>query len=225
MHTLAIVAGNNDPSNCNYLANTFIEELKKNDVTVEKIRLKDMNLEHFSLKHYESDYEHEKNFKKIQSGMECATGVVIATPIWNFGVPANLKNLIDRMGSFALDESRSKGTLNYKPFYFIFTGGAPLPAWKGLMKKTTSFVQEGLRYFGASITGTFFEGECMLGRGKFGLVVDKRPERLNSLRKEATKFAKIVRTYEKTGKAPIANRSKNSLMKIGETVLKKITGN
>ena len=108
----------------------------------------------------------------MQKHVENASGLVIATPVWNFGVPAHLKNFIDRMGSFALDETRSRGTLNGKPFYIIFTGGAPKPAWTGLMKKTTAFVPEALRYFGATYIGHHFEPKCVKGRGKFGLVVD-----------------------------------------------------
>ena len=160
---------------------------------------------------------------KIQKSIQCADGIVIATPIWNFGVPAHLKNFIDRMGSFALDETRSKGTLNGKPFYFIFTGGAPAPAWKGMMRKTTSFVQEGLRYFGASPVGTFFEGKCTLGRGKFGLVVDQRPETLERCRKEAKQFALVVQKYAETGKPPLKQNLIGKCMKCGEAILKKVT--
>jgi len=226
MKVFVIVAGTNEPSNSNVLADTFIKELKNNDATVSKVRLKDLKISHFSLNYYAPKCKQEADMLKIRKEIEKSDGVVVATPIWNFGVPAHLKNLIDRMGSFCLDnKTRSKGQLKDKPFYFIFTGGAPLPAWKGLMHKTTSFVPEGFRYFGATITGTFFEGGCVLGRGKFGLVVDKRPERLEALREEAAKFAKIVETYKKTGKAPLANRGKNRLMKAGEKVLKKVSGN
>jgi multimeric flavodoxin WrbA len=155
--------------------------------------------------------------------MEEADGFVFASPVWNFGVPAHLKNFIDRMGSFALDETRSKGTLGGKPFYLIFTGGAPAPAWKTLMQKTTSFVPEALKYFGASYMGHHFEGKCTKGRGKFGLVVDERPDSLEEVRKKGFEFARVVKTFKETGKAPIKQRATAKVMKWGEAVLKKIT--
>lgn len=224
MKVLLIIAGTNDPSNAEMLSQSFIGGIKQHgDVTIDAIKLKELPLEHFSLKHYDESYEHEGEFKSIQRFIEEADGIVIATPVWNFGVPAHLKNLVDRMGSFALDaETRSKGKLKGKPFFLILTGGAPLPAWKGLMKKTTSFVAEGLQYFGASYIGHHFEGKCVPGRGEFGLVVDKRPDLLEAVRRKGYDFGRVVAEYAKTGKAPVRNRLRDRIMRWGERVLKKV---
>lgn len=224
MNILVLVAGTNEPSNSNMLADTFIQGMQQiGKVTVHKRRLKDLRIDHFSLDYYEQGCNQEEDFCALQTLMEEANGFVIATPVWNFGVPAHLKNFVDRMGSFALDETRSKGTLNGKPFYMIFTGGAPTPAWKGLMQKTTSYISEGLKYFGGSYMGHHFEPKCVKGRGKFGLVVDERPESLASVRKQGHDFAEAVKKYKETGKAPLKQRAHSKIMRWGESLLKKIS--
>lgn len=221
---LVLSASTNDPSNSDYLADTFIKGMQQlRDVQVTKLRLKDLKIDHFNISYYDSNTDQGEDFRRFQELMEQAHGFVIATPVWNFGVPAHLKNLIDRMGSFALNETRSRGTLKGKPFYLIFTGGAPAPAWKGMMKKTTSFVPEGLKYFGASYIGHHFEGKCTVGRGKFGLVVDKRPESIEAMRRKGFDFAKVVAEYARTGKAPAKHRAMAKIMKWGEAVMKKVT--
>ena len=206
------------------LADAFMQGMQQeHNINVHKRRLKDMKIDHFTLDFYQPQCNQEEDFCTLQELMEQSSGFVIATPVWNFGVPAHLKNFIDRMGSFALDETRSKGTLNGKPFYLLFTGGAPLPAWKGLMQKTTSFVPEALKYFGGSYIGHHFEGKCTIGRGKFGLVMDERPEALAGIRKEGHEFAKIVKIYHDTGKAPAKHRLQSKVMRWGEAILKKVS--
>ncbi len=223
MKITVLVAGTNEPSNSNVLADSFVEGLKQFEgMEVTKHRLKDEDMKHFTLDFYDPDTNQGESLAKLQSSIEESDGFVISTPIWNFGVPAHLKNFIDRMGSFALDETRSRGTLGGKPFYLIFTGGAPAPAWKGLMRKTTSFVPEALSYFGGTYVGNHFEGICTLGRGKFGLVVDQRPDSLASVKQKGLKFAKTVDAFLKTGKLPFVQRTRKKLMRIGEKIMKKI---
>ena len=224
MNILVLVAGTNQRSNSDTLANAFIQGMQQlGGCQIDKLRLKDLRIEHFTVDCYDPQCTMEEDFCAFQQLMEECHGFVIATPVWNFGVPAHLKNLIDRMGSFALDETRSKGMLKGKPFYLIFTGGAPSAAWKGMMKKTTSFVPEGIKYFNASYIGHHFEGKCTVGRGKFGLVVDKRPDSIESVRRQGFEFAKVVSEYEKTGKPPMKHRATAKIMKWGEAVLKKVT--
>lgn len=229
MKILVISASPNEPSNSDFLADRFIEgiqgsagSLPAKEVEVKKICLKDMKLEHFSVKHYELNTDQGEDFRIFQQYMEECDGFVVATPVWNFGVPASLKNLIDHMGSFALDENHSRGMLKGKPFFCIFTGGAPAPAWKGMMQKTTSFVPEGLKYFRASYIGHHFEGKCTAGRGKFDLVVDQRPDSIVVIKKKGAEFAKVVEEFMRTGKAPFKHRAKAKMAKTAERVLKKL---
>lgn len=219
MHILAIVAGTNNPSNSDYLTDVFLQTLQEEGVTVEKIRLKDLSIPQFTLERYQPDFYHDADILKIRDGITKATGILIATPIWNFGVPAHLKNTIDCLGAFLLDkETRSKGQLNGKPFYFLFTGGAPAAAWKAIMKKTTSSLPQGLQYFGAHSSGTFFEGGCSLG----SLVVDKRPKTLKRVQGEAKEFYTTFNAYDKMGKAPIKEQARSFFMRCGESILKQL---
>ena len=224
MNIFVLVGGSNEPSNSNALADAFTQGAEQvQGMTSHKRRLKDMNLEYFTVDDYDPQCRTEEDFCELQKLMEDASGFVFACPIWNFSIPARLKNFVDRMGSFALDETRTKGTLNGKPFYLIHTGGAPLPAWKGMMQKTSSHLPESLQYFGGSYIGHHFEGRCTAGSGNFELVVDKRPKSLASLREQGYRFAEVVETYHKTGKAPVKHRAKGRIMRLGEAILKKIS--
>ena len=223
MNILVLVAGTNEPSNSNALADAFVQGLEQHGGThVTKIRIKDLRIESFTLDFYDPQCNQEEDFCRVQKLLEDAHGFVIATPVWNFSVPAHLKNLIDRMGSFALDASRSRGTLKGKPFYLIFTGGTPMPGWPALQKKTTSHLPESLQYFGASFIGQHYEPKCTKGRGVFGLVVDHRPDSLEAVRRKGFDFGKVVAEYASTGKAPTKNRARAKIMKWGENILKKI---
>src|SRR5438128_635598 len=97
-----IVAGTNEPSNSNVMADAFIEGMRAIEgIQVEKIRLKDVVLDHFTLQNYHPDYRGNDDFPHIENMVKDANAVVFASPIWNFSIPAHLKNLIDRMGAFA----------------------------------------------------------------------------------------------------------------------------
>ncbi len=220
MTILLLLAGTNEQSNSAMLADAFAEGARAAGATVDILRLRELHIEHFTLDCYKNDYPHEPDFLQVQRAVQGAHGLVIATPIWNFGVPAHLKNLIDRMGSFALDPTHSKGTLGGKPLFTIFTGGAPLPAWLGLMRKTTSFVAEGLRYFGATPCGTSFEPKCTPGRGVFGVVVDKRPDSLAKARRDGAAFACVVEAFAKDGTLPAAQGLLRKCYALGQKIMK-----
>lgn len=220
MNILVLVAGTNEPSNSNVLADAFIEGVNSvAETAVTKIRLKDFPLPHFTVDCYDGRCERIPEYMRLRELIQGADGVLIATPIWNFSVPAHLKNAIDWMGCFALDHAtKSQGMLGSKPFYFIFTGGAPMAAWKGLMRFTTISVPEGIRYFGGTIAGKYFEGKCMQGRGKFGLVVDTRPESLAAVRLRGTRFAQFVKRFKETGNLPLSKRIIERLYKWGQRI-------
>ncbi len=199
-----IVAGTNNPSNSNTLADQFIEGLKKVDgLTFEKIRLNELSLHHFTLADYNEE-SCEPDYLRLKTLIQDSAGVVFATPIWNFSVPSHLKNLIDRMGAFGLDkETHSKGQFKRKPFGLMYTGGAPMIAWKALMYLTTLHVAEAMKYYGGSIVFRHFEPKCVVGKGKFGLVVDQRPGTLEKMRREGEKFGQIAKHYAENGSLPL----------------------
>lgn len=202
-----VVAGTNDPSNSNMLADAFIGGVKTvAGVTFEKIRLKDLSLHHFTLADYNEE-SCEPDYLRIRTLLQDASGIVFATPIWNFSVPSHLKNLIDRMGAFALDkETHSKGQFKGKPFGFIFTGGAPMIAWKALMYLTTLHLPEAIKYYDGTMMFRHFEPKSLPGRGQFGLVVDKRPASLDRMRALGASFAINASHFAQNGELPLKNR-------------------
>lgn len=223
MHITLLLASPNEPSNSATLADAFMQGMESaGPLTLERFKLHHLRVDYFTLDNYDPHCNQEEDFCKVQAAVEKSDALVIATPIWNFGVPARLKNLIDRFGSFALDESRSKGTLGGLPFYIIFTGGAPYPAWKGLMQATSSHLPEALKYFGASYIGHHFEGKCVNGPGQFGLVVDSRPDSLKNVREKGAEFAKTVQSYKETGRPPVKHQLQGKIMRMGEKIMKKI---
>jgi len=207
-HVTVIIAGTNVPSNAEFLADTFIKGLESKGIETSKVVLRDLHIKHFSLERYEPHRDDkDDDFCRIESLISEADGVVFASPVWNFSVPAHLKNLIDRMGAFALDtEGRSRGMLKAKPFYIIYTGGAPMIAWKALLYITTLHVTEAIKYYGGTVIGRHFEPKCVLGRGKFGLVVDQRPGTLKNVEMQGIRFADIARHYAENGSLPFSTR-------------------
>lgn len=186
------------------LADSFIEGLKDvPGVTFEKIRLKDISLHHFTIADYEPESQPEPDYQRIKTILSDATGIVFATPIWNFSVPSHLKNLIDRMGAFGLDhDTHSKGQFGGKPIGLIFTGGAPMIAWKALMYLTTLHVAEAMKYYGGTVIMRHFEPKCTPAKGKFGLVVDQRPATLTLMKTYGKKFATSAQYFAENGKLP-----------------------
>lgn len=222
MKILLLVAGTNDPSNADYLADLFIDGMKTvPGIEAEKIRLKDVPLAHFELPDYACTRQGPE-FNRVRTLMQAANGIVIASPVWNFSVPAHLKNFLDHIGCFALDgETRSKGQLKGVPCYFLFTGGAPKVAWKGLMRLTTMHVPESMRYFGASPAGVHFEGKCLKGPGRFGLVLDQRPGLKETMTAKGRKFALVTRQFMETGSLPLSYRIIAKLYRWGQRILAK----
>lgn len=221
MDVLILVAGTNDPSNSAILAEAFGKGMEGYENTTVHIRkIKDLDIKHFTLDCYKPDFQEEKDFKDIKDLVQRSAGVVIATPLWNFGFPAHLKNLIDRMGSFALDDVKSHGRLKGKPFYIIFTGGSPKSAWKGLLKLTASALPIAIRFFGGSVLHSHYEGRCMKGRGQFGAVVQDRPKSLALMQREGMRFARVAKRHQETGKLPLKMMIWTKLYKIGQKIVK-----
>lgn len=223
MHILILVAGTNHPSNSEVLARAFIDGIGEFSPTstTNILRLDKLNIAHFTIEHYNPATDQGADFNLIKDEILKADGVVIASPVWNFGVPAHLKNLIDRIGAFALDETHSVGQLNGKPFFLIYTGGVPNAGWP-LTKRTTSFMDFGLQYFGACVIGHHYEGRATAGKGIFKEVVSSRPESLKTAKEKGKKFAEVVEIYATEGTLPAKQTVMNWFFQMGGKVKKKI---
>ncbi len=224
MNILILRAGMSDPSNSATLAHAFAAGLQSSGAHVETLHLKDLHLDHFDAAiHYDHPDQCRDDFSTLAQAVTSADGIVIATPIWNFSVPAHLKNVIDRLGAIALDtETHSQGMLKGKPFFLIFSGGMPSPGWKGMLSLTTSHVQEAIRYFGGSTVGVHYEGRTTPARGKFGLVVDKRPASLLELEQKGRAFAEIIDRFVRTGSLPLKQAIAHRVLTFGYALVQKL---
>ncbi len=223
MKILVIVGGTSDPSNSEALADAFIAGARGAGAETDKVLLRTLSIDHFDIRCYAPDFRDEPDFAAVRAKIEAADGLVLAAPIWNFDIPANVKNLIDRCGAFSLDaERRMRGQWKDMPFYLIYTGGSPTPAWKGLLRTTMSSVKVSLQYFGGAHAGTHFEPRCTPGKGRFGLVVDKRPESLAKLAAQGSAFAALVRRHVETGRLPLMITLKRRFYRLGQTIQRKL---
>lgn len=223
MKLVVICGSTNAPSNSTLLAQRFAAGFRMVDTAaeVQEFHLRNLNIEQFSLKHYEPTCDQGDDFCRLRDAIVAADAVVLASPVWNFGVPGMVKNFIDRMGSFGLDAQHAFGTLKGKPFFLIYTMGAPTPA-QTFMRRMVSFVAAGIEYFGACVVGTHFEGGCTPGKGVFGLVVDQRPAALESAEAKGQTFATTVRTIQSTGKLPYRLELRRKMVRLGQLIKKKL---
>ena len=222
MKILVLVGGSSNPSNSELLADSFADGAREAGMEVEKVLLRDLSIDDFTIACYDPAFQEEPDFAMLREKVQAADGLVFATPIWNFGIPGNLKNAIDRFGSFSLDaERRMRGQWNDKPFYLVFTGGSPMAAWRGLIHRTISGVRIGLQYFGGAYGGTHFEPKCTPGKGKFSLVVDTRPASIAAVRAKGARFAALVRRHVETGTLPWHITLERKFFRFGQKLQRK----
>jgi len=152
--------------NSDTMLDAFVEGIKKNNhIEIEKIYLEDIQIEHYRFENSEGALPHETKFRELAEKIKNASGLVIATPTYNFSVPAHLKNFIDRARFFALDMKNKnsfgqpKGNLGHLGTYFLVSGGTPGWAEKILFFTFPPFWLRGVfLYFGAKVFGAYYTG-------------------------------------------------------------------
>ena len=97
---LAIMASAEIAWNTDTILNSVLKKLPKN--SYEKIILKEVDIEYYSHKYRYSKLE-EVQFLGLIEKIKSAEILLIATPTYNFWVPAKLKNLIDRIWFISLN--------------------------------------------------------------------------------------------------------------------------
>lgn len=194
-HTMKILALSCSPSrgrNSDKMLDNFILGMQEIEhIEIEKIYLEDIPIDFYKYENRLGPQEHEVEFAKlchkISNGIN---GLVIATPTYNFSVPAHLKNFIDRGRCFALDfENKTRlgqpvGKLSHLKTYFLVSGGTPKWAETILFFAFPAFWLRGLfLYFNAKVMGAFYSGDVSAYQNK--KVLDK-------CHKKGKKFAKQV---------------------------------
>ena len=166
---MKIIALSCSPSrgrNSDTMLDHFIKGAETNqNIEIEKIYLEDVSIENYKYENRLGPLEHEKDFAELCKKIQEAQGLVIATPTYNFSVPAHLKNFIDRMRFISLDmDKRNKlgqpvGKLKHLKTYFIVSGGTPVWAQKILFFAFPPFWLRGIfLYYSAHVMGAIYTG-------------------------------------------------------------------
>jgi multimeric flavodoxin WrbA len=170
--------------NSDTMLDHFIRGMKKrarNKLKVEKVHLNDIPIDFYAYENSKRPGPHEKEFAELCEKIQNSSALVIATPTYNFSVPAGLKNFVDRIRFLALDmENKNKfgqpkGKLKYLRFYSLASGGTPKWAQKIIFFAFPCFWLRGVfLYFGANHIGSYYSGDINTFRNKKILAVCER---------------------------------------------------
>lgn len=191
MKTHKLIALSCSPSrgrNSDTMLDHFLNGVKKIDnMQVEKIYLEDVFIENFRFENRLGPTEKENDFAILTEKIKNCDALVIATPTYNFSVPAQLKNFIDRIRFFALDMEKRNflkqpvGLLVNIKTYFIVSGGTPNWAQKILFFAFPLFWLRGIfLYYSAKVLGGYYSGDVKTFQNK---------RILNKIQKKGIKFA------------------------------------
>lgn len=133
MKILAISASPNRGRNSDTMLDYFIKGVeKKEGLSIEKIYLDQIPIAYYRYENKNGPEENEIELKELTNKLANEIeALIISTPTYNFSVPAQLKNFIDRIGFIALDYSNRNrlgqpiGKFKHLHLYFIVSGGTP----------------------------------------------------------------------------------------------------
>ncbi len=165
--TIIILHGSPEvESNSSTMAHEFAQAILKESPStlIEHVYLRDIPFEYYSYK-AKTPLESETEFKTLTDKIQRADALVIATPAYNFSVPAKLKNFIDRIGFFALDYTKKtklgqpRPQLQYLRTFFLVSGGTPCAMKKCLFFLFPDFWLWAIfQYYGAKTYGSLYGG-------------------------------------------------------------------
>lgn len=175
--------------NSDSMLDKFIEGFKESSKkTIEKIYINDIPIDDYSFNNKNGPLEHETLFKELCEKVIKADALIIATPTYNFSIPARLKNFIDRIRFFALDfQNKSRlnqpgGKLEHLRVYFLVSGGTPLWAQKLLFFAFPPFWLRGVfLYYGSHCLGAMYSGD---------IKTKDNPKILEECKRRGKRFAK-----------------------------------
>jgi FMN-dependent NADH-azoreductase len=157
-------------------------------VEIEKYYLNDIPFDLYRHEISKGPQENEPEFKDLLDQIQNSQALVISTPTYNFSVPAQLKNFVDRIGFMSLDYSKRNkidqpvGKLRYLRTYFLVSGGTPRWAEIILFFAFPPFWLRGVfLYYGAEVMGAYYSGD---------LQTYKNQKILQECKKRGVRFAK-----------------------------------
>jgi multimeric flavodoxin WrbA len=153
--------------NSDTMLDSFIEGLRTHEnIIVEKIYIDSIQIDPYCFENGTGPQEHETAFEELTEKIKNSQGLVIATPTYNFSVPAHLKNFIDRIRFFTLDLnqkniiSQPTGLLHYLKTYFLVSGGTPSWAQKILFFAFPPFwLRSVFLYYNSVCLGAYYTGD------------------------------------------------------------------
>lgn len=155
--------------NSDAMLDAFIEGVKEyagDQCSIKKIYLKDVPIDMYCYENSKGVEAHEQLFKALTDDMRHARGLIIATPTYNFSIPAHLKNFIDRLKFIALDSDHKNilgqpvGRLKYLSIYSLVSGGSPVWLQKLLFFLFPPFwLRVVFSYYGAHYRGSYYSGD------------------------------------------------------------------
>ena len=164
-----------------------------------KVYLNDIPIENYSFATKDGPLPHEIEFSELMQKFKNADGLVIATPTFNFSVPAQLKNFLDRIRYFALDlDTKTRlgqplGKLTYLKTYFLVSGGTPNIAQKMLFFTYPPFWLRGVFiYHGAMYIGSTYSGDVKTFENKKVLEICRKKGLKYALNLSRGKGANII---------------------------------
>jgi len=159
---IAIAGSSSKGFNSDTMLEAFIEGARDAGAEVEKIYAYDLDIPYYEFAR-RIPLPEEKDLINLANKIKSAQGLVIATPTWNFGIPGRLKNIIDRIGFFALDYKninmfgQPTGQLGYLKTFFIASGGAPWFFQKlAFFLFPPFYLRMIFMYYGAKMGGSIF---------------------------------------------------------------------
>lgn len=166
---LALSCSPSKGRNSDTMLDNFVEGIKKTtdeSIEIEKVYLTDIPIDMYTYENGSQPASYETEFYELAMKFKYASGVIIATPTYNFAVPAGLKNFVDRIRFIALDLSRKNkfnqpvGLLRDSRLFFLVSGGTPKWAQKILFFAFPPFwLRSVFLYYGSQCMGAFYSGD------------------------------------------------------------------
>lgn len=133
---------------------------------------------------------------ELYSLLKDAKGIIIATPVYNGGISAQVKTIMDRCRALVAANPRF---FRYKVGMAIAVGGDRAGGQElAIQQIITFYILNGIipvsgGFFGANLGATFWSKDTLKG-------VEEDEEGLRSLRKTVKKFADFLEKFEVKGK-------------------------
>lgn len=188
---LAIYASSNRQGNSAQLVDWFIQELPSDRYEVKRVYLYDLHIPFFTNENRDALVENDPadaDVRFLIDEIEACEEILIATPIWNFGVPAILKSFLDRAlcsgRVWSNEKSKKIPGWGGKRVYLFFTAGG---SWYSFLFNRYGIGQlsRTLWYYGAHSKIVQIVFGC--GNGS-RCIIDNREALRRSLKRKAKRF-------------------------------------